>query len=270
MHPQTISELSASLIMRYYENEPMPFLAHMDDEALWYGPALGQFIKGREAMILAWSREEHLLTFSVGDIKAVANAPHSSACNVMLSYSVVTHYPSGRDLSVNQRVLLCWGERQIADAQGKKTRQPRILVCHISNPHEKHDDDVIYPKNFDRVYANRALTPHKENHLHFHGLDRSDYFYMSDSIMWIETARGGKHSVLHTLDGPVEILTTVSGVARQFPQLFLRFHQSYLVNPHYIRNIRRFQVTLTDGTTLPIPEKRFTAFRREAEKLLQR
>ena len=45
------AELTAELVLRYYENDPWPFLEHFDDKSLWYGPAEGQYIKGREAML---------------------------------------------------------------------------------------------------------------------------------------------------------------------------------------------------------------------------
>lgn len=269
MNRKDIARLSADLIMRYYDNETAPFLEHFDDESLWYGPAEGQFIQGREAMLETWSKEEHELTFTVGDMKVQSVCTNPTSCNVMLSYPVVTHYPDGQDISVNQRLLLCWGERTVEDENGKQRKEPRILVCHISNPHPKDDEDVIYPKHFSSVYAGQSYMPQKGERLHFHGADRSDYFYLSDNIMWIESADGGLHSVLHTAESTVEVLDTVSNLATKYPHLFLRCHQSYLVNPNYIRRIHRFKVTLTNGVLLPIPEKKYTAFRDQVTKLVQ-
>ena len=269
MNQHTIAELTAELILRYYENDPWPFLEHFDDESLWYGPAEGQYIKGRKAMLDIWSQEDHDLTFTVGDMKVESNSAGSSACNVMLSYPVVTHYREGEDISINQRLLLCWGERSICDENGKRTKRPRILVCHISNPHAKHADDVIYPKRFRQVYSQRGLMPHKGERLHFRGVDHSDYFYLSDSILWIETDKGGMHSILHTADESIKIFDKVIDLAKAYPHLFLRCHQSYLVNPNYIRNIRRFELCLTNGVVLPVPEKKYVAFRDRVTKIWQ-
>ncbi len=266
MNQREMAERSAEIIMKYYDNDPMPFLMSMDDDALWYGPAEGQFIKGREAMLKAWEADEHLLTFTVGDIRTEEISAHPSSCNVMLRYPVVTHYPGGLDTSVFQRLLLCWGERTVTDESGRRKKEPRILVCHISNPHAKHEDDVIYPKTYHQVYAGTDTAPQRGERIHFHGTDRSEYYFLSDSIIWIEACNGGKHSTLHMVSGDAEVLSSVSSLAREYPHLYLRCHQSFLVNPHYIRNIRRFELTLTNGVTLPIPEKKYTAFRREAEQ----
>ncbi len=269
MNQRVIAELSADLITRYYKNEFMPLLEHFDEEGLWFGPAEGQFIKGRQAMIDIWDKDKHPLTFTVGGMKSETISVNPSSCAVMLSYPVVTHYPGGQDLSVNQRLLLFWGERVITDKSGKRRKQPRILVCHISNPHAKHEEDVIYPKHFEQVYAGRDIAPQKGERLHFHGVDRSDCYYLSDSIIWIETATGGAQSVLHTAHEAANVLDRVADLAEKYPHLFLRCHQSYLINPNYIRSIRRFTVTLTNGVVLPIPEKKYTAFRNQVTKLLR-
>ena len=269
MNHRAIAELSADLILRYYENEHMPFLEHMDDDALWYGPATGQFLRGRENMIRVWGQEDHDLTFTVSSIKAEHVSAHPSYCNVMLTYTVVTHYPSGQDISVDQRLLLCWGERSVPDGKGKKVKEPRILICHTSNPHGKHEDDMIYPKTYHQVYAGHQVMPQKGERLHFHGVDRSDYFFLSDAIRWAEATGEGKRCILHGDGSDVEVLTPISTLAKEHPRRFLRCHQSYLVNAHYIRSIYRFQVTLTDGTKLPIPEKKYTAFRDQAAALLK-
>ena len=261
MHTQQIADLSAELIIKYYENDYMPFLNAMDDDALWYGPAEGQFLQGRETMIKTWQAEDHPLRFTMGNLKVRHASAHPSYCNVMLTYTVVTHYPDGHDISVFQRLLMCWCERRETDDNGKTHRIPRILVCHISNPHGKHEEDVIYPKTSSRAYSGAQGQPQRGERIHFHGTDRADYFFFSDSVLWIEAASGGKHSVLHTANETVEVLLSVSEIRKRYPRFYLRCHQSYLVNPHYVRSIRRFQVTLTDGTVLPVPEKKYTAFK---------
>lgn len=49
---------------------------------------------------------------------------------------------------------------------------------------------------------------------------------------------------------------------------FLRIHQSYLVNYHFIKTRSKTEVTLVDGTKLPISEERQKEFHRSYSKLL--
>jgi hypothetical protein len=141
-------------------------------------------------------------------------------------------------------------------------------MCHISNPHAKHADDAIYGVHFNQLCADGVILPHKSERIHLHGADKSDCFFLSDSIQWIESTKGGKHSVAHTPDGTVEVRTSISKLHSSYGHLFLRCHASYLVNPNYIRSIRRFCVTMTDGAELPIPERKYTAFRKQLDERL--
>lgn len=269
MNQQQIADLSAELIIKYYDNDYMSFLEAMDDDALWYGPAEGQFIHGRENMIEVWNSEEHNLRFTLGNMEVMHISAHPSFCDVMLSYLVTTHYPDHHDITLLQRLQMTWCERTVEHEDGSKEKVHRILLCHISNPHTKHDDDTIYPKNFHEIYHGGKLHHLSGKRLHFHGIDRSDYFFLADTIIRIEAAHGGRHSVLHTEDGiTAEVLATISKLEKQYGHLFLRCHQSFLVNPEYIENISKFKVRLSDGTELPIPEKKYTAFREKAVKMI--
>ena len=217
MNQLAIADLSAELIMRYYENDYMPFLNHMDDEALWYGPAEGQFLQGREAMIRVWNAEEHSLKFSLGNMEVTHITANPSFCDVLLSYPVTTHYPGNRDITLSQRILLTWCERVVADQNGGRAKEPRILVCHIANLHAKHADDFIYPNKFHEVYPEHAEPPHGKR-IHFHGWDRSDYFVLSDTILYISAAHGSKHSEVQVWQVVFALSSQPFGEPRLYPK----------------------------------------------------
>ena len=270
MNQQIIADHSAELIIKYYNNDYMPFLEAMDNDAMWYGPAEGQFIHGKQKMIDAWNSDEHPLSFTLGNMEVLHTSAHPSFCDVMLIYLVTTHYPDNHDLTLLQRLQMTWCERIIEHENGEKEKVPRILLCHISNPHGKHDDDTIYPTNFHEIFQSNQVHHLSGKRIPFHGVDRSDYFFLSDTIIHIEAAHGGKHSILYTEDSSVEVMASISSIEKKCGNIFLRCHQSYLVNPNYISRIKRFRVTLSDGTELPIPEKKYTAFRDKAVKLLSK
>lgn len=268
MDHRAIAKLSAELIIRYYENDYMPFLEHMDDNAFWYGPAEGQFLRGRENMIRVWNRESHTLTFTMGNLQTTAISSHSSFCDVVLTYTVVTHYPDGHDLSVLQRLLLTWCERLRLGEDGKKHHTQHILVCHIANLHGKREDDVIYAKELDPIYQGSMAMPHRGDFIRFHGADQSEYYFISDTILYIEGDAAKKRSVIHAQTGDTAVRISLSEIETRYPKLFLRCHQSYLVNPNYIRHVRRFCLVLANGTELPIPEKKYTAFKAQLKALV--
>ncbi|MBQ9648006.1 MAG: LytTR family transcriptional regulator DNA-binding domain-containing protein [Oscillospiraceae bacterium] len=254
MNKQEIAALSAELILRYYDNDVAPFLAHLDDDVLWYGPAEGQFLQGRETMLAAWAGEDNSLTFTMGNLKTKTVSSGSSLCVVVLTFSVVTHYPSGNDLPVNQRVALTWCERK---------KVPRILCCDITNPHRKSAEDSIYFVHFEQVLSDLPTTPYLGERLRFRGMGSTEYYLYSNSILWGDSCGNGQRCLLHLTDGSeAEVTMSVRDIAAAYPSLFLRCHASHFVNPIHVTSLRRFAVTLMGGAELPVPEKSYTAFKR--------
>jgi hypothetical protein len=197
----------------------------------------------------------------MGNIEALHASAHPSACEVMLAYPVVTHYPDGHDLALFQRLQMSWVQRNVEHADGTRERVPRILVCHISNPHPKQADDAIYAHSYHKVYAGLQALPHKGERIHLRGVDGVEWLFLTDSIQWAESTRRGKHSIVHTTEGVVEVVTPIAKLGRCHADAFVRCHTSYLVNPNYVRSVRRFAATMADGTELPIPERRYTTVR---------
>lgn len=71
----------------------------------------------------------------------------------------------------------------------------------------------------------------------------------------------GRHTLIHSQDQTVEVNESLTSILRQYGSLFLRCHESYLVNPGQIRSVTRFQLRLSNGEILPVPQKKYTAFR---------
>lgn len=258
MKAAEIVKQTLDIVQTYYENDLSLFFAYMDEDVLWYGPAKGQFLSGRQAILNAWSREANPLTFTLGSIRADVAAIHSACCEVMLSFPVITHYPSGESIPVDQIIHMSWCERRVAGAAEK---QPRMRVIHISNLYRQHDADRIYPVHFDQIYHGYVSIVAAGSRLHFHGADRADYYLSSGAIRWIESAAGSRHAVVHTGEEAIEVTASIQAIEAAYPDLFLRCHSCYLVNPLHIAAVKRFKAVMTDGSELPIPERRYTAFR---------
>ncbi len=93
-------------------------------------------------------------------------------------------------------------------------------------------------------------------------MDSSDLYLLADSIIWVESTKYGRHCLLHTTDGDFQVSAPTATLEKEHPELFMRCHECYLVNPGYIVSIKRFTVTLSNGKSLPIPEKKYTAFKK--------
>lgn len=50
---------------------------------------------------------------------------------------------------------------------------------------------------------------------------------------------------------------SISHIEKLLPPYFMRIHRSFIVNKQYVRRSFRYGLELSDGTQLPIPEKRY-------------
>lgn len=267
MTKQEIIELSVEVTTEYYKNNTDPFLNCLDKKAQWYGPAQGQFLIGRDAIRSAYKAEPvHSLSFTMENIQVNAITTSPSFYEVMLRFYVTTRYPDGRNFKHFQRIHLTWSMHRIKAADGTRSFIPKILMCSITNPHHKHSEDNIFPTHYESSYWNQSTEKDNQQLMNFHAMDGSDYFLSSFDIQWIESAGNSRHSVLHTAIDTVEVMTTIASIEKSYPNVFLQCHSSYLVNPFYVKGVKRFSVMMDDGTVLPISQKRFTTFKKTLEK----
>ena len=67
--------------------------------------------------------------------------------------------------------------------------------------------------------------------------------------------------VIHTLSGEVTIYEKLDVYEKRLHKDFVRIHKSFLVNMRYIRRIEMKEVTMQDGTVLPVSKARYSASR---------
>lgn len=259
-------DLTNDIVQKYYKNDIQPFLDHVDKRVLWYGPAIGQFLSGRQAVLDAWAMEKHSLSFTLGNVRFDHISSHSSYCEVMMSFPVTTHYPEGDQVTMDQIIHITWCERKI---DGNKV--PRMLVVHISDLYHKHDADNIYPIHFNEIYKGYMPVTVAENskRIYFHGTDLADLYLIPDTIIYAESIDYGRHSMLHTTDGDFRTSISTTVLEKEHPEFLIRCHKCHLVNPAHVIGIRRFKVTLSNGKELAIPEKKYTAFKKNISALYE-
>lgn len=261
MRKDDIIKLSIHIITEYYKNNLAPFFACISDDVLWIGPAKRQQIRGRKNLMQTFASEKHDLTFTMGDIKVICISPSHRVKEVLLHYDIYTHYPSGGTDAHDQCLHYTWCDKKVQTADGPKY-QPQIISLHISNAWPYDDRDVIYPVHSENIFAAMRVPEKSEQYITVKASDGCVCRIAASHILYIETV---KHSVkvqLHTESGIIVINETLSGFEKKNPELFVRIHSGYLLNPAHVTNIRRFAITLSDGTQLPVPEKRYTQIKK--------
>ncbi len=242
-----ITDLTVSLLIRYYNNEIQPFFDHCHKDILWLGPAKKQVIRTKKALVEAFEKEYNQLKFKVYDLTPTTLRICANCTEVLLYFIVDTFWPDGSSNRVYQRIDFTWEIRKDIAL---------IRVCHISNPIDYDDRDNIYPIHYLESHPNMTLYMEASENLSFKGKNGSVCYTDPNNILYMESM--GNHTQIRMLSQTFECINRLSVIHKKMNS-FIRCHSSFLVNPLYVQSIERFALTMTDGKRVPIPEKKYTA-----------
>ena len=262
MRADTAIDRSILIVTEYYHNNLKPFFEFMSDDVLWLGPAEGQQMQGREQIIRAFEAEKHELTFTMGDISAICVSPHNQVKEVLLHFDIYTHYPSGSTDVHDQRMQFTWRERRIKTEAGQEMRAEFVML-HISNVWKYDSRDKIYPVHYETVPAPIRFLTRTEQYVMVRASDTSVRRIAAERIIYIETVKRSARLLIHTESGSFETNGKLPDFEQKLSGVLLRIHASYLVNPDHVQEIHRFFLVLSDGTKLPVPEKKYTQIKKQ-------
>ncbi len=256
---------SIDLLQEYCKRNPNSYFEQITDNTIFIGPRAHQILRGKQQILAAWTETYLLIDFSVSDITAYAIPIGSRSWEVLLLYRVQVRIPNQPETEHWQRAQITWVQKDQRNAEGQVSHVFRIAVMHLSNPAPTDERDKIYNVVGNIPEAQQLYNmdmPKLSSPIAIRGVDGNLYNYLSSSVLWIESDNGGHRSIVHTRDQDITCLDRLAHFEQTYPDCFIRAHISYLINPVHVKSIRRFEVTLWDGTTLPIPEKKYTAFKK--------
>lgn len=259
MSKKELIEKSIFIITEYYKGNMDPLFNALAQNVLWIGPRSGQMIKGKDVMIQTWNAAEKTSWFTMSGISAESISTGRNNLEVLLEYYVYTHFPDGITDQHHQRIHFSWGDTVHPDQAG-------IFMIHISNiaDGEKFDGKVYASSPEESAIDSMKMhvPDQSEKIIPISGLNDLTYFLRPSSILWIESTDNARHSIIHTPEGTCLSTESTRVLEKKCEGYLLRCHASYLVNPLYVYSLTRFTVTMDDGTALPVPEKKYTAFKK--------
>jgi len=245
----------------FLNNDTTLYFESMVDDVLWHGIAIGQDIKGLDTLREAWKVSVGSLVYSLGDIEVEYIQTSSMSCEVMLMYSVKIYYPNGDVIPAFERLHFSWADTIHIDEQKHKKCIPKIFMVDISNPIKYHPDDYLFPEHYN-VLHKQVEKPIQEPRISFRGVDNIFYAITVSSIIWIESTPE-RHCLIHLRDRTLKAKIMLFKIEKQTKGFLIRVHSSYIINPLDVVSVQRFKVSLSDGTVIPIPEKKYTAVKKK-------
>lgn len=269
-------ELSCGMVEAYCRKDLSFIPVHLDERTFFIGPREGQILRSGTELNGAWVSDLPMPDFEVEDVSASSVITSPTTCEVLLHYQVVWHRDDRTTLEHPQVMQISWFVRQTTE--GRREDSPdhdhyKVAVMHISNPEELDERDLVYNTFGDIATSGIGHVLRSQSEqcwVTFPGVGAVINRYPAGSILWVESASQGHQSVVHTRGRDIRCTSTLSWFVERYPQTFLRPSVSFIVNPAYVRTVRRFSVELWGGKVLRIPEKKYATFRRELTQYLER
>ena len=252
---------SIRIITEYYNNNLQPYFDNISEDILWIGPAERQELRGRETIISSFTSELHNLKFTIGSIQAISVSPTKSTQEIILKYEIYTHYPDGNTDLHNQRLHYSWHKKTIKTENGSESHW-EIAVIHISNAWPYDQRDTIYPNHYKHLGLPVRLIEKTESFLTVIANDMSVHRIPINHLLYIESIKKTAKLCIHTTTDTIIVNGKLSDFENTYSDFLLRIHAGFLINPDHVSKIERFAVILSNGTKIPVPEKKYTLIKR--------
>jgi len=197
----------------------------------------------------------------MGSIRTISFAPLKTSHDVILQYEIYTHYPDGNTDLHNQRLHYSWYKKRTRTENGYNEHW-EIGIIHISNTWPYDQRDTIYPNHYKHLGLPVRLIKKPIYFLTVIANDTSIHRIPINNLLYIETIKQTAKLCIHTNTDTIIVNGKLSDFENTYSAFLLRIHAGFLINPDHVSKIERFAVTLSNGTKIPVPEKKYTAIKR--------
>lgn len=260
---QALPALTESTIAAFFSHNENPFIETVSEDCTFIS-SQGAMLRGVDALqsIIKAHRKAPAMMIRETDFHLVS-APEQDCLGAMAIVS------GAYKIYTSPREQLLYASTQLVTACYRLTERGwRIFHMHTSDRHSEPVSNDLFPIEISREtydYVREILRTGSRagilpSRVMLDGTDTSHYV-SPDNILFVEAE--GKRSVIHCIDGDFPVSSLISEVIPQLPGTFLRVHRSYLVNTAHIVGIRKYVLQLSDGSEIPIPERRYTEVRRD-------
>ena len=137
------------------------------------------------------------------------------------------------------------------DKFSQKIFWQKVNLCgFLVKPVQKENLEKLLEKVREKIFSSDALI------LQHGGITEK----IANSQIWY--LESNAHQLLiHTISGEISVYEKLDVYEKKLHKDFLRVHKSFLVNMQYIRRIEMKEVTMQDGTVLPVSKTRYSASR---------
>lgn len=255
--------LTQEIIHGYYRGNLEPCFSHLCKKSVWIST-------GEQMVIGGAAVREHLLSHPQHrDFRILRDnytlVPVNARCAAVAAQ--ITAVDAKRE---DARITASY--TMLYQVTGEKTRLVLIHSGYGLLRSNQRDVPAVWVPAY-HLFRNLLLDLPEENRLAIPSSGQTFYIH-PNTILYVQSKN--RRAELCCVDAVVRSNLSINQINAMLPDGFCPIHRCYTVNPRYVSAVRRYQVTMVTGETLPIPfhsydqvksslERHITGLREERE-----
>lgn len=251
-------QITQECLARYWQLDPEYALSYCDDDIIWIGSVQSQFMEGKDAVTQDfYNSMKELKPCHLLEQEFFVAQNCGSACTVVGRYLTTTDDSVDYFLQVQQRCTFVWEQT----GEG-----PKIKHIQISNPmgELKVAKGEVFVNTMGKM-AKKYLMNHIRTLQDTKRLIVTDDQDVSHFLMLSEVvyaAAHGRRCIIRTMSGQeIDGRISMTDFLAAAGERFISVHRSYAINSAYISRVQKYEAVMLDGSTIPIPVKKYKEVR---------
>lgn len=251
-------KITVRIIEQYYKGNLEPFFDRMHPDVIVLSVGRKMLFQGKKNIIEQFGENlKKDMRYEIESMECSAHQLSSSICFVLLEMNLFAYYPDGRIEKVNQRVTVNWKYYKAVKCEDNTVLTGWIAMsAHISVGLEA-DSPVVNMAHFSENIVREAIAQIRdEQRYQFRDVKGRLHYASSLQVLRVQSDRSYSYIYLKE-EKKIRVYKSITELEQELGVLYLRIHKSHLVNKNHIMDIRNYKAIISDGTVLPVSQKRF-------------
>lgn len=239
---EDVTALTKEIIHGYYRGDLEPCFSHLSKKTVWISTGEQMIVGGAAVRDHLLSRTQHR------DFRILRDnyylLPVSARCAAVAA-QVTAGDAKREDARITASYTLLY------QAAGVETK---LVLIHsgygLLRPNQPDRDMPVTWVPAYHLFRNLLLDLPEENRLAVPSGGKTFYIH-PNTILYVQSKN--RRAELCCVDTVVRSDLSINQINAMLPAYYCPIYRCYTVNPRYVSAIRRYQVTMVTGETLPIP-----------------
>lgn len=254
-----IYKLTKDILHSCYKGNLSPWFDHLSDNAVY-------LCNGSPTLFGGIAIKNYFKTRTENNFTNILHETYhpivlSDTCGIIHGQCILCNYTSG-NYSISKFTLVF----QLINDEFKIILQQN---SYDNTDNKSNSKNKSLEMNQDALKFVQALLLKKSSDLKINVKCGTKSVFIDPYAVLYITSRG-KNTEFVCIDRIIQCNNSIKELEAILPDSFYKIHRSYIVNVKYIVSIKRFEVKLIPGTTLPIPEHKYKQIKSDITALVKK